>query len=241
MINQSEIDVTNISSISQTLAERSAADLANSKSTTIDATANLSDNYNNFLTLLTTQLKNQDPLSPMDTAQFTQQLVAFSTVEQQIQSNKNLEKLINLQASTNAYSAVSFIGTSVSINSSEIMLKNQDARFDYTIDKTATKATLTIRDKNNQVVMITDADPSVGTHPARWDGTDLFGGQLADGQYTVSVSYEDVSGKSYTADITSYGIVDSADIEDGVVYLNVGTVRVPLDKIQHISKSNTNS
>lgn len=228
--------MADIPSISQTLAERNAAAAANASSTTKDATANLSDNYDNFLTLLTTQLRNQDPLSPMDTAQFTQQLVAFSTVEQQIQSNKNLEKLINLQSSTNAYSAVSFIGTSVAIDSDKVMLKNKDARFDYKIDQTATKATLTIRDKNNQVVMITDADPRAGIHPARWDGTDVFGNQLADGEYTVSVSYEDAAGKKYTADITSYGVVDSADIEDGAVYLNVGSIRVPLDKVQHITK-----
>lgn len=225
-----------IPSISQTLADKAAAAAANGTKTTPDAMGGLSDTYDNFLTLLTTQLKNQDPLSPMDTAQFTQQLVAFSSVEQQIKSNKNLEKLINLQSSTNAYSAVSFIGTSVAIDSNKIMLDDKKSRFDYTIDKTATKATLTIRDKNNQVVMITDADGSVGTHPAQWDGTDVFGNQLADGQYSVSVSYEDAAGKQYTAPITSYGVVDSADIKDGAVYLNVGTIRVPLDKVQHITK-----
>lgn len=227
--------MTDIPSISQTLADRNAA-AANAGSTGKDALGNLSDNYNNFLTLLTTQLQNQDPLSPMDTAQFTQQLVSFSNVEQQIQSNKNLEKLINIQSATNAYSAVSFIGTNVAIDSDDVMLQDKKARFDYTIDKAATKATLTIRDKNNQVVMITEADGSVGTHPAQWDGTDVFGNQLADGQYTVAVSYEDANGKQYTAPITSYGTVDSADIEDGAVYLNVGTIRVPLDKVQHITK-----
>lgn len=224
-----------IPSISQTLADNTAAAAANA-STTPDALGGLSDTYDNFLTLLTTQLQNQDPLSPMDTAQFTQQLVAFSSVEQQIKSNKNLEKLINLQGATNAYSAVSFIGTDVAIDSDKVMLQDKHARFDYTLDKSATKATLTIRDKNNQVVMITEADHSVGTHPAQWDGTDVFGNQLPDGQYTVAVSYEDAAGKQYTAPITSYGTVDSADIVDGAVYLNVGTIRVPLDKVQHITK-----
>ena len=200
------------------------------------AGVSLAKNFDTFLTLLTTQLKNQDPTSPMDSKEFTTQLVQFSQVEQSINQNKNLEKLINLQSATNAYSAVSFIGTSVAIDSDKVMLQDKNARFDYTIDKAATKATLTIRDKNNQVVMITDADGSVGTHPAKWDGTDVFGNQLPNGQYSVSVSYEDIAGKQYTADITSYGVVDSADIEDGAVYLNVGTIRVPLDKVQHITK-----
>ena len=54
----------------------------------------LSGNFSTFLNLLTTQLKNQDPTSPMDTNQFTQQLVMYSQVEQQIQSNSNLKTLI---------------------------------------------------------------------------------------------------------------------------------------------------
>lgn len=227
-----------IPSISQTLAEQTAAATANASATTgNDALGNLSDTYDNFLTLLTKQLQNQDPLSPMDTAQFTQQLVSFSSVEQQIQSNKRLEQLIALQSSTNAYAAVSFIGTDVAVDSDKVMLQDGEARFDYTLDKTASKATLKIFDENDQLVMVMEADRSVGDHKALWDGTDFFGNQLGDGEYRVAVSYEDDQGKSYTAPITSYGTVDSAEIVDGAVWLNIGTIRVPLDKIERITKS----
>lgn len=226
-----------IPSISQTLAEKAAANAASaSAAAQKDALGNLSDTYDNFLTLLTKQLQNQDPLSPMDTAQFTQQLVSFASVEQQIQSNKRLEQLISLQSSTNAYAAVSFIGTEVAVDSDKINLKDKKSSFDYTLDKTASRATLKIYDKNNQLVMVTEADRSVGVHKAVWDGTDIFGNQLQDGEYRVSVSYEDAQEKAYTAPITSYGMVDSAEIVDGAVWLNVGTIRVPLDKIERISK-----
>ncbi|WP_374652613.1 flagellar hook assembly protein FlgD [Dongia sp.] len=226
-----------IPSISDTLAEYTANAQANATSTGNSALGDLADTYDNFLTLLTKQLQNQDPLSPMDTAQFTQQLVAFSSVEQQIQSNKRLEQLINLQSSTNAYAAVSFIGTDVAIDSDKIMLQDSKAKFSYELDKTASRATLQIYDKNNQVVMIMEADRTVGEHAALWDGTDYFGNKLADGEYRVAVSYEDSQGKKYSAPITSYGTVDSAEIVDGAVYLNIGSIRAPLDKIRQITKA----
>jgi flagellar basal-body rod modification protein FlgD len=223
-----------IPSISDTLNQVKSTTPA--PTTTDSALGNLSETYDNFLTLLTKQLQNQDPLSPMDTAQFTQQLVAFSSVEQQIQSNKRLEQLISLQSSTNTYAAASFIGTDVAVDSDQVMLQDGEAKFDYTLDTTASKATLQIYDKNNQVVMVMEADRTVGDHKAVWDGTDYFGNQLGDGQYRVAVSYEDAQGKSHTAPITSYGRVDSAEIADGSVFLNIGSIRVPLDKIQRITK-----
>jgi flagellar basal-body rod modification protein FlgD len=230
-----------IPSISQTLADKAAAAQANASSTSNSALGDLADTYDNFLTLLTKQLQNQDPLSPMDTAEFTQQLVAFSSVEQQIQSNKRLEQLINLQSATNAYAAVSFIGTDVAVETDKIMLQDSEAKFSYELDKTASRATLQIFDSKNQVVMIMEADRTVGEHKALWDGTDYFGNQLPDGEYRVAVSYEDTQGKKFTAPITSYGTVDTAEIVDGNVFLNIGTVRVSLDKVRQITRSDTDA
>lgn len=224
-----------IGSISQTLEKNKAAAQAAPTPTPSD-TASLSANYNNFLLLLTKQLQNQDPLSPMDTAQFTQQLVSFASVEQQIKSNKNLEKLVSLQNSTNAYGAIGFIGHTVAVDSDKIALKGKKAYFDYAIDKTASKTTLKILDSSGQVVMLKQTDGSVGTHKVMWDGTDFFGNQLPDGKYSVAVSYEDTTGKQYTSKITSYGEVDSADINDGNVLLRVGDVTFPLEKVLRVTK-----
>ena len=109
------------------------------------------------------------------------------------------------------------------------------------IDTNATKATLSIYNSNNQLVMLMEADRTVGNHKALWDGTDYFGNQLPDGEYRVAVAYEDAQGKSYTADVTTYGVVDGAEIVDGQVLLNIGTLRIPLDSVTRILKPATES
>jgi flagellar basal-body rod modification protein FlgD len=201
-----------------------------------DALASLSGDYSNFLTLLTTQLKNQDPLSPMDATQFTQQLVQFSAVEQQINGNKKLDQLIGLQSTANAYGAVGFVGTTIAADSDDVSLQGGKAKFDYTIEKTGS-ATLKILDSSGNIVMLKQVDAQVGTHPVEWDGTDYFGNQLKDGKYTVSVSVTDpATGKATDADITSYGKVDQAVIADGKVFLKMGDVSVPLEDVIRISK-----
>jgi len=201
-----------------------------------DALNSLSGDYSNFLTLLTTQLKNQDPLSPMDTTQFTQQLVEFSNVEQQINGNKKLDQLIGLQSTANAYGAVGFVGTTISANSDQLPLQSGKAKFDYKIEHTSGAATLKILDAAGNIVMLKQVDATVGTHPVEWDGTDYFGNQLPDGAYTVAVSYQDANGKSYDAPITTYGKVDSAEISDGTVTLKLGDVTIPLSEVIGISK-----
>ena len=198
--------------------------------------AELSGDYSNFLTLLTTQLKNQDPLSPMDTTQFTQQLVQFSAVEQQINGNKKLDQLIGLQSTANAYGAVGFVGTTVAADSDQLPLQGGKAKFDYTIEHSAGAAVLKITNSSGQLVMVKEVDASVGTHPVEWDGTDYVGSQLPDGAYTVAVSYQDLAGKAYEAPITTYGMVDSAEIADGEVSLKLGQVSIPLDQVKTISR-----
>src|SRR4030095_1202463 len=140
-----------IPNVQDILAQTRSSSSGQSNSTTDDAIAGLNDTYDNFLLLLTKQLQNQDPLNPMDTAQFTQQLVGFSQVEQQIASNKSLEKLINLQSTTNAFGAVSFLGNEVAVDSDHVSLKDGKAKFQYEIDKTASKAVLTVYDSRGQV------------------------------------------------------------------------------------------
>jgi len=196
----------------------------------------LNDTYNNFLLLLTKQLQNQDPLNPMDTAQFTQQLVGFSQVEQQIASNKSLEKLINLQSSTNAFGAVAFIGNEVAVDSDRISLKGGKAKFQYEIDHAASQAVLSVYDSRGQVVLVQEANKGVGSYNVDWAGKDAFGNQLPDGQYRVAVSYADEQGNTYSANITSFGTVDSAEIADGEVKLFVGTIGYSLDQILKVTK-----
>jgi flagellar basal-body rod modification protein FlgD len=236
-------------SVADILAKQAAATGTGSTGTTgttgtdssTDALTDLSGDYTNFLTLLTTQLKNQDPLSPMDTNQFTQQLVEFSSVEQQINGNKKLDQMIALQSTANAYGAVGFVGTTISANSDQLPLQSGAARFDYNIEHTASAATLKIMDSTGNIVMLEQVDGTTGTHPVAWDGTDFFGNQLQDGQYSVSVSYQDANGTSYDAPITTYGTVDSAEIDNGTVSLKLGDVTIPLDQVTSVTRPGTST
>jgi flagellar basal-body rod modification protein FlgD len=231
----------NIPSIQDLLAQSSASQSnASSASKTDEAIAGLNETKDNFLLLLTKQLQNQDPLNPMDTAQFTQQLIGFSTVEQAIQQNKSLERLISLQSSTNAFGAVSFLGNEVAVDSNHVSLKDGKAKFQYEIDQTASQAMLTVLDSSGKVVLVQEANRGVGSYNVNWNGKDAFGNQLPDGDYRVAVSYADNAGKTYAAKITSFGIVDSTEIADGEVKLFVGSVGFPIDKILKVTKPASN-
>lgn len=225
-----------VPSIQQILAA-SKATTQNSSNTEVDPSEALEDKYNNFLLLLTKQLQNQDPLSPMDTAEFTQQLVSFSSVEQMIQSNKRLEQLISLQSATNAFGAVNFLGNRVAIDSDRVSLKDGKASFQYQIDRKAAQAVLRVTDASGKTVLVQEANRETGTYNVDWNGKDAFGNQLPDGQYQVSVSYADEMGKIYSAKMTSFGVVDSTEITDGQVKLFIGSVGFPIDKIIKVTKN----
>jgi len=229
-----------IPNIQQLLSQQSSASQSSSSSSADQAIAGLNDTSNNFLLLLTKQLQNQDPLNPMDTAEFTQQLVGFSQVEQQIASNKSLEKLIALQSSTNAFGAVSFLGNEVAVDSNHVALKDGKAKFQYEIDQTASQAVLTVVDSTGKVVLVQEANRGIGSYNVNWNGKDAFGNQLPDGDYRVAVSYADDTGKTYAAKITSFGVVDSTEIAGGEVKLFVGSVGFPIDKILKVTKPASN-
>jgi flagellar basal-body rod modification protein FlgD len=232
---------TSAPSVYDIVSKQATNGSSNTGTTGDDALKSLGGDYSNFLTLLTAQLKNQDPLSPMDTTQFTQQLVQFSAVEQQINGNKKLDQLIGLQSTANAYGAVGFVGTTIAANSDDFPLQGGKSKFDYKIEHASASgsATLKILNAAGNVVMLKQVDAAVGSHPVEWDGTDYFGNQLADGKYSVSVSYTDQNGKTYDSPITSYGKVDSAEITDGTVYLKMGDVTIPLSDVLNISKPAT--
>ncbi|HVJ41307.1 MAG TPA: flagellar hook assembly protein FlgD [Dongiaceae bacterium] len=232
---------TNVADILNKNAAAASGANSSSQSGTASDVSNLNDQYNQFLLLLTKQLQNQDPLNPMDTAQFTNQLVQFSSVEQMINQNKRLDQLINLQSSTNTYAAANFLGHTVAVNSDQLALKDGKASFQYTIENQGAKALLRIADAKGNLVAIQEANSGVGTYQVNWNGKDATGNQLPDGQYQVSVQYEDAAGKDYSAPITVYGVVDSADVKDGEVSVNIGAVNYPMSQILKIVQTETPS
>ena len=134
---------------------------------TSDSKASLSkltEDLDNFLTLLTAQLQHQDPLEPLDTHEFTNQLVQFSSVEQSIQQNKNLESIIELNQNNMAISAVSYIGKEVSATGQKNMLANGKATFSYTLPEAAQAGTISITNQAGDVVFFGKAEKTAGTH-----------------------------------------------------------------------------
>ncbi len=142
--------------------------------------AGLNTDYNSFLQLLTTQLKNQDPLSPMDTNTFTQQLVAMNGVQQQLLTNNLLTSLVSQGSS--AATAVNMIGKQVEAQSSSATMSNGTANWTYELDADAQASTLQVSDANNNVVWSGPAsDLTKGQHDFSWDGTTSSGGKATTG------------------------------------------------------------
>lgn len=199
--------------------------------TTQATNSSISGNFNQFLTLLTTQLKYQDPLSPMDSTQFTAQLAQFATVEQTSNLNTSMNSLLAIEKANQTASAVSYLGKTVGISGGTGALTNGQAQFSYTLSNPAAADTLTVKDASGNVVFTTNGETAAGTHTFTWNGKDANGNQLPDGTYTLSVTAADSSGNPITTTVGSTGVVTGVDSSSGTLNLVVNGVEVPFDQI----------
>ncbi len=194
------------------------------------ASKTLAGNFNTFLTLLTTQLQNQDPLSPMDANQFTQQLVQFSQVEQQINTNDNLKTLIGLSQNNAANGAMSYLGKSVSITTGHAALTDGAAAWSYALGNDASSVTLTISDASGKVVRTQSGELAAGQHILDWDGKDNDGNQLDDGVYSLAVTAKAADDSKIDSAVASKGIVDEVNFTGTEPLLMIGPMAVPLSQ-----------
>jgi flagellar basal-body rod modification protein FlgD len=208
-----------------------------STSTTDNAAAQLSGNFDTFLTLLTTQLQNQDPMNPMDSNQFTQELVQFSGVEQQINTNDNLKTLISLQQGTAGTSASGYLGKTITVTNGQAALQNGEADWSYALGSAATATTLSVTNSAGQVVYTTAGQTAEGQHDFSWDGEDNNGNQLPDGAYTLAVNATDSTGAAVTSAIASKGVVDEVNMTSGTPQLMVGQMAVALSDVSAIDSN----
>lgn len=196
--------------------------------------AAIANNFDTFLTLLTTQLQNQSPLDPMDTNQFTQQLVEFASVEQAVKQNENLENLAKLSAANAITGAVSYIGKQVSAEGTISQLQNGTANWSYSLDGAATQATFFVKDSSGEEVFtktITNPDTD-GVFT--WDGVKTDGTTALDGDFTISVSAQGEGGTAVAANTNFTGIVTQVDMEGGTPILKVGDRDVKIEEIVKI-------
>jgi flagellar basal-body rod modification protein FlgD len=175
----------------------------------------LSADMDTFLTLLTTQLQYQDPLDPMDTAEFTNQLVQYSSVEQAIQTNSKLDTLLQLNVSNLGAQAVSYIGKTVQVLGDVMPLETGKAKAAYTLDKDVESVTITVKDMNGRVVYSETGDTGSGTHEFTWDGKDSSGNQLPDGSYQIVVGTKVAIGETQAnVSTTVFGRVTGITSDD---------------------------
>jgi flagellar basal-body rod modification protein FlgD len=198
------------------------------------STASLAENFDNFLTLLTTQLQNQDPLSPIDTTEFTNQLTNFAQVEQVINSNKKLDQLIALQGGAQLSAGVSYMGKQIEAPGNVMLLQDGFGRIGYELPQSSERTTIAILDSGNNLVGFFEGNTQAGKHLFDWDGTDSEGNPLPDGSYSVLVTALDEDNNTIESSITSFGKVTGVELEDGKVTLVIGSLSVNLEDVQSV-------
>ena len=192
-------------------------------SSTADAKKTLSADMNTFLTLLTTQLKYQDPLDPTDTSEFTSQLVQYSNVEQAIQTNEKLDKLLAMNNNNLGAQAVSYIGKVAQVLGDVMPLEKGQAQATYTLDKDVLSSTIMVKDGEGNIVYTANGDKLAGTHTFKWDGKDRNGNQLADGAYQIIVNTTNGSGETAANVVTTVlGKVTGVASDSNGVYIGLG-------------------
>jgi flagellar basal-body rod modification protein FlgD len=196
----------------------------------------IAGNFQTFLTLLTTQLQNQNPLDPLDTNQFTQQLVQFAQVEQQLRSNDQLATLVSLQKTTQATAALSFVGQTVVVDGATAQLANNQATWSFTSPKPAT-ATITIKDSTGQVAYTGSYTLQAGPQNFQWDGKGQDGTQWPAGAYTMSITAKDANGQSVAIPTEAQGVVDSVDLTQNPPVISIGGQNYTIDKIKRVVRA----
>ncbi len=206
--------------------------LAEQSSQTTSQKVTLADDFSDFLRLLTTQLQNQDPLSPMDSTEFTNQLVQFSQVEQQINSNQKLDSLLALQLSSISSVALGYVGMDISYVSSEM---NYDGTtpidINYALSADAVSAKVNVYNEEGELVYSADAPKDTGTNKFTWNGTNTGGQPVEAGTYTVKIDALDKDDKAIENSTVVTGHVRGIETQNGVVYVLVGDRAVAISSI----------
>ena len=199
----------------------------------------IAGNFDSFLQLLTTQLQNQNPLDPLDTNQFTQQLVQFAGVEQQLKSNDQLKSLIDIEKSAQSTQALVYVGNTVAVDGSTAQFDTA-ATWNFKTEKDTT-ATITITSSTGQTAF-------TGTYPLKqgdssfvWDGKGNDGVQWPAGTYTMTATGKDSSGNSVAISTEVQGIVDSVDLSASPPLLSIGGTSYTTDKIKRVVRPSSST
>ncbi|MDP1865148.1 flagellar hook assembly protein FlgD [Bradyrhizobium sp.] len=207
------------------------------KTTTGSTSTTLADNFQTFLTLLTTQLQNQNPLDPLDTNQFTQQLVQFAGVEQQLKSNDQLKALLELEKTAQATNALIYVGANVAVDGSTQQF-NGSATWNLKSERDATAA-VTITNSVGQTVYSGNYALNKGNASFVWDGKGNDGTQWPAGAYKLTATAKDSTGKDVSIATEIQGVVDSVDLTASPPLLSIGGQNYTADQIRRVVRPST--
>ena len=205
----------------------------NAAARTNAGSALLNQNFETFLALLTAQLRNQDPLSPVDSNQFTAQLTQMAGVEQQLLTNDLLTSLLAAQGGSGLSGAANYIGKDASAVWSATRLKDGEATWSYELATDATDVELQVLDSAGKVVWSGPApEKGEGVHDFTWNGQTTGGGQMEDGGvYTLKVTAKTGSGTAVDSQVLIRGRITGVELYDGQPYLTVGNSILPLSSV----------
>lgn len=219
---------------SQGAQGQSQATQGKSNSDAENAGASLAQDFDTFLALLTTQLQHQDPLDPLDSNEFTQQLVSFTGVEQQIAANKNLEKVIDALAAQDMASSVNYIGKDVVAETNKAHLKDGQANWVYELESSAETVELTVKNAAGITVQKLDGETAAGSHAFNWDGLDAYGSPVESGYYTLEIKAKTAGDNDVKTRSLARGTVDGVERVDGQNMLSVNGLLMSVDDVQAV-------
>jgi flagellar basal-body rod modification protein FlgD len=220
-------------SLASVTAQQNAASATTAASTGNTALNSLSANFGDFLKLLMTQLQNQDPTSPLDTNQFTSELVQFSSVEQQINTNTSLTQLIQLTQAGEVMQSTAMTGKHVTVSSDHLPLQNGQGTIQFTAPAAEAVAIAIYSDagaKLRDATMVA----TKGTNIWTWDGTDGSGRTLPDGSYKVAVAGANTDGTASPLTFSVIGTATGVQSLSSGIQLQLGTLTVPFSQVQSV-------
>jgi len=225
------------SNSAQPAATSTASTQATSSSSSAAGSSKSGMGQTEFLKLLVTQMKNQDPTNPMDNQQLTAQMAQFSSLEQLMNINSGLTNLLSASNSTTSAQALSLIGKEVTVQGHNTYVTGgKAADIAMGLSGDAASVTVTIEDQNGNVVRkITTNHMAAGAQSVKWDGKSDAGSPLPDGMYSYSVEAKDSGGKAL--DVTTYakGIATTISFDKGVAYVHIGDLKFMLSEIVQVN------
>ncbi|CAN5323139.1 flagellar hook capping FlgD N-terminal domain-containing protein [soil metagenome] len=233
------VDATTLAMPTSAPATTTTSGSGSSSSSSGVSSTGIADNFQSFLTLLTTQLQNQNPLDPLDTNQFTQQLVQFAQVEQQLKSNDQLASLVKIEKTAQSTQALVFVGQTVAVDGSTAKFDG-NATWNFS-SPSSSAATISITSATGATAYSGSFNIASGNSSFVWDGKGNDGTSWPVGDYKMTVTAKDSTGKDVAISTEIQGTVDSVDLTASPALLSIGGKNYTLDQIKRVVRASASS